>query len=108
MIRRPPRSTRTYTLFPSTTLVRSEPATRGALASAAGACGGWRPGSESERSGTPVTMNTTAKSRPATAIIGRILREKLRLGGSRAMSVFLRHFAAIVDYAPVKIGRAHV
>src|SRR3546814_5626870 len=41
MIRRPPRSTRTYTLFPSTTLFRSQP---GLLHQPAAQCGAGRAG----------------------------------------------------------------
>src|SRR3546814_6929511 len=44
MIRRPPRSTRTDTLFPYTTLFRSGPGRRSAAAAWRPACRGLRPG----------------------------------------------------------------
>src|SRR3546814_3607713 len=70
MIRRPPRSTRTDTLFPYTTLVRSAPGRQGADAEAAAAGAAARAG-RAERA----TGDQPRRHRPLAAVDRRVRAE---------------------------------
>src|SRR3546814_11909622 len=79
MIRRPPRSTRTDTLFPYTTLFRSRPLARAALSAA------------QLRNPLPQDVDPAGVAADSEMLAGRLLRLRQERGLSR-----------------VEIGRAHV
>src|SRR3546814_15920396 len=87
MILRPPRSTRTDTLFPYTTLFRSDPD---------------RPGGDIGRFPPPLTMGPGEVIGPAAVDLQR------RIGRRLLQDLALETRQHGEDGGPVEIGRAHV
>src|SRR3546814_8855483 len=105
MIRRPPRSTRTDTLFPYTTLFRSAPIRRMRIEEAAdqqiGLLGAAVPGAEAQAFEPVFSVHLgSIGNRPADAGGGRRLR--VERGDSHAA----RNPGRVLE--PQEIGRAHV
>src|SRR3546814_1351332 len=111
MIRRPPRSTRTYTLFPYTTLFRSpdrldkaarfranfpfECLDRGRL--------------PNKRGGEQSTTRPGSRDRPAKHIFAHILLiDDEPAWNGRSFPVTVAHDLAGFDIGTAQIGRAHV
>src|SRR3546814_6396124 len=109
MIRRPPRSTRTDTLFPYTTLFRSRHGWRGVGGARAGE------GRSRQAPGTPARNASAISSEAAARPDGRLARRGdgvvRRVAVRRSRGARALHVAALRArrlYGALEIGRAHV
>src|SRR3546814_10213982 len=108
MIRRPPRATRTDTLFPYTTLFRSSRRAMALAMIASATCAG-QSGSLAADADATSAAGGPAYARPFDAIptAGPELLAELR-GGLRAGGLDLAFAANVRTLVNGKIGRAHV
>src|SRR3546814_17201922 len=92
MIRRPPRSTRTYTLFPYTTLFRSSITVR----ETSWSCGSWSTAATGAAAAAPKLVNASA-STPRTDRIAECARKRLtaRLSARRRFELLHATFQLI-------------
>src|SRR3546814_15048701 len=115
MIRRPPRSTRTYTLFPYTTLFRSLTVIEGTLGKAFGVMGGYIAADKTVidviRSYAPGFIFTTSLSpvlvAGALASVRHLKASSVERDGQQTAAATLKTMMRDAGL-PVKIGRAHV